>query len=174
VLHAVPEGRLLLKTGELDGADNRARIEAAFAAHGIPAARLSLRGRTPDAAAHMALYDTLDVALDPVGGIGGVTTTCDTLWMGVPVIVLAGERTAGRMSTSLLHGLGHPEWVADTEDEYVRKIVDLARDRDLRARLRPVQRDRMRASALCDGAGLVRTLEDAYEAMFDRWAARVA
>ncbi|MES3000203.1 MAG: tetratricopeptide repeat protein [Pseudomonadota bacterium] len=174
VLHAVPESVLVLKTAELDAPVNRARIEGEFAAHGIVAARLSLLGKTPSAAAHMAAYDLLDVVLDPVGGIGGVTTTCDGLWMGVPVIVFAGDRTTMRMSAALLHGVGHPEWVAESEEEYVNKAVVLARDVELRARLRPAQRDLMRASPLCDGAGLARSLEDAYEAMFDRCAARLA
>jgi predicted O-linked N-acetylglucosamine transferase (SPINDLY family) len=168
-LHALPEGRLLLKTKGLRDPTNKERIQAALAAHGIAAERLELHGNTADWESHMAFYDRLDIALDPIGGVGGGTTTCDTLWMGVPVITLAGSSMAQRMTASMLEAIGHPEWSTETESDYVEKVVALARDVELRRSLRFSQREKMRNSPLCDAPGLARSLEDAYEAMFDRW-----
>jgi len=171
VLQALPEGRLLLKARQLADAGNRKRILESFSAHGIAADRIELQdaGTTPAWAAHMAYYDRLDIALDPVGAVGGGTTTCDALWMGVPVVTLAGDRMVSRMTTSMLNALGHPEWVAGSEAEYVTTAVALARDVEARKRLRAAQRGKMAGSPLCDALGLARCLEDAYAGMFERW-----
>jgi predicted O-linked N-acetylglucosamine transferase (SPINDLY family) len=170
VLRALPEGKLLLKTKALADESARRRLEEYFAGEGISAGRLDLRSHeeTPGWASHMGYYDRLDIALDPIGATGGGTTTCDALWMGVPVIALEGDRMATRMTASMLHAVGHAEWLASSEDEYVSKVVALARDVELRKRLRPLQRARVAASALCDAAGLTRALEDAYESMRGR------
>ena len=74
-----------------------------------------------------------------------------------------------RMSADMLDSIGHREWIAESESEYVSKVVELARDVELRRNFRSSQRDKMRSSPLCDAAGLARSLEDAYEAMFDIW-----
>jgi len=77
-----------------------------------------------------------------------------------------------RMTASSLHALGHPEWIAQSEDEYIGKAVALARDVELRKRLRAAQRDKMAGSPLCDARDLARRLEDAYAEMFERWHGR--
>lgn len=169
LLHALPNARLLLKTPELEEAHNRQRIEDAMAAHGIAAERLELLGKTEDWIAHMALYDRLDIALDPVGGVGGGTTTCDALWMGLPVVTLKGQGMAQRMTASMLDAIGHGEWITDTESAYVSKVIELAGNVERRRALRFKQREKMRSSPLCDATGLARALEDAFEGMFDRW-----
>jgi protein O-GlcNAc transferase len=169
VLHALPHATLLLKTNALDDAGQREGIAAAFHQHGIDATRLDLQGNTPDWASHMALYRRVDIALDPIGGVGGGTTTCDALWMGVPVVTLMGGTMAQRMTASMLQAIGHPNWIAVDEDGYVAKVVALANDPLTRQRVRAQQRATVQASSLCDAAGLARSLEDAYEAMFDRW-----
>jgi len=169
ILLVLPEAKLLLKTKELDDPHNEQRMHAAFAAYGIAPDRLELMGSTPDWKSHMALYDRLDIALDPVKGLSGGTTTCDALWMGVPVITMAGNWMGQRMTASMLESIGQPEWIAQNDDEYVDKVLELGRDVARRRALRFGQRQRMLDSALCDGAGLVRSLEDAYEEMFDRW-----
>jgi predicted O-linked N-acetylglucosamine transferase (SPINDLY family) len=170
VLRELPEGRLLLKTKEFADAANRHRLLEAFASHGIEADRIALmdRGTTLDWPGQMSLYDRVDIALDPVGGVGGGTTTCDALWMGVPVITLAGDRMATRMTASMLTAIGRPEWIARDEAEYVAKVVALARDVDRRTALRSEQRARMAASPLCDAPGLARALEAAFAAMVER------
>jgi predicted O-linked N-acetylglucosamine transferase (SPINDLY family) len=139
--------------------------------HGISSSRIELQdsSATPDWSAHMACYNRLDIALDPVGGVGGGTTTCDALWMGVPVITREGDRMASRMTGSMLTAIGHPEWIARSDAEYVARVVALARDVESRRSLRATQRARMANSPLCDVRGLTRTLEQAYVEMFERW-----
>ena len=117
----------------------------------------------------MAYYGRLDIALDPVGSVGGGTTTCDALWMGVPVVTLAGDRMATRMSSSMLDAIGHPEWIARSEQEYIEKVAALARNPEQRRQIRLSLRSQMARSPLCDAKGLAAALEDAYFAMFARW-----
>jgi predicted O-linked N-acetylglucosamine transferase (SPINDLY family) len=117
----------------------------------------------------MAYYNRLDIALDPVGAHGGVTTSCDALWMGVPVITLQGDRVTSRATASILNAIGRPEWIAESEKEYLDKVIALAKSVEHRKALRPRQRNRMASSPLCDARGLSRSLESAYVEMFERW-----
>jgi predicted O-linked N-acetylglucosamine transferase (SPINDLY family) len=174
VLLKLPEARLLLKTKELTEENNRQRILDAFASYGIEPGRIELQDGylTPDWVAHMACYDRMDIALDPVGGVGGGTTTCDALWMGVPVVCLLGDRMASRMTASMLDAVGRSEWLAASEDDYVAKVAALAHDIEGRKMMRASQRARMASSPLCDAKGLAQALEDAFEAMFELWWAR--
>jgi protein O-GlcNAc transferase len=174
VLNALPEARLLLKTRHLSDAGNRERIFDAMSAHGIAADRIELHDSaiTPDWRSHMAYYNKLDIALDPIGGLGGATTTCDALWMAVPVVTLIGDRMASRTSASMVTALGKPEWIAQTEAEYIDKVVMLARAVDDRRKVRAMQRRHMAQSPLCDARDLASNLENAYREMFERWAQR--
>ena len=167
ILSALPEGKLLLKSGQLDQAANRDRMLAAFAKRGIGRDRLVLMGQTAGWREHMMAYDLVDVALDPLDAVSGVTTTCDALWMGVPLVTMAGDRLATRMAASLVSGLGHADWVAAAPEAYADLAVTLAQDVAGRARLRPWQREKMLTSPLADAKGLAQSLEDAYEAMYD-------
>jgi protein O-GlcNAc transferase len=171
VLHALPEARLLLKTKQLSDPGNRRRIADAMERHGIAAERIELQDSTitPDWIAHMAYYNRLDIALDPIGAVGGGTTTCDALWMSVPVVTLQGDRMASRMTASMLQAIDHPEWITSSEAEYIDTVVALARNVTLRQELRLTQRERMAKSPLCDAKSLARSLEDAYFEMFQRW-----
>lgn len=170
VLHALPEGRLRLKTKELADRGNRQRILDAMASHGIAADRIDLQ-RESDWAGYMAQYNSVAIALDPVVSHGGGTTTCDALWMGVPVIHALGSSTGSRYSASMLTAIGHPEWIAQSEDEYVDKVVALARDADRLGQVRSTLRNQMAQSPLCDARGLAKCLEDAYVGMYERWLA---
>jgi predicted O-linked N-acetylglucosamine transferase (SPINDLY family) len=174
VLHRCPRGHLLLKTAALGSAAARDQVRHAFAAQGIGPERLRLLGATPGWSEHMAVYHDLDVALDPAGGHGGVTTTCDALWMGVPVVSLTGAGLTRRMCASILDALGRPDWIASDEDAYVETAVALAEDAAGRRALRSELRRQLRRSPLGDGPGLARALEDAYKAMFDRWREQAA
>jgi predicted O-linked N-acetylglucosamine transferase (SPINDLY family) len=140
----------------------------AFAGHGIAAERIGLQPHS-EWDDYMAQHDRLDIALDPVGGHGGGTSTCDALWMGVPVIHALGDRATSRFTASMLHAVGHPEWVAHSEVEYVDMVVRLARDAGQRKALRAMQRDRVARSALCNAKDLACHLEDAYFSMYARW-----
>ena len=106
--------------------------------------------------------------LDPFPRTGG-TTTAEALWMGVPVITLAGERYVGRISASKLVALGLDDLVTHSRDEYIALAVSLANNPDRRSDLRASLRDRMRQSDLCDARGLASAMEDVYESMWNRY-----
>ena len=166
VLKAVPGSQLLLKAPSLRDEAVRARFAARFAEQGIGAARLVFRGPT-GLADMMQEYGDMDIALDPTPYNGG-TTTLQALWMGVPLVTLAGGNFAARMGASFLNSLGEPGWVAKSEAEYVTIAASLAsRSRNLRAGLR----QQMSESPLCDIAAYVRHLEALYRRM---WAAYCA
>ena len=152
VLRAVPDSRLVCKSSGLDGADGRARLQSRLAAAGVPADRVELLGRTDDTRSHLALYGRVDVALDTTP-YHGTTTTCEALWMGVPVISRRGDRHASRVGASLLRAVGHPEWSVGSDADYVAAAVRLAADRAALGTLRAGLRARMAASVLCDHAG---------------------
>jgi predicted O-linked N-acetylglucosamine transferase (SPINDLY family) len=171
VLHAIPQSKLLLKTKELADPENRNRILSIMSGYGITLDRIELQDRsvTPNWFDHMAYYNRLDIALDPVGGIGGGTTTCDALWMGVPVVTLLGKTTGQRMTASMLNAIDHLEWIAKTEQDYITTAVMLAKNNLLRMRLRSELRVTMQNGRLCDASNLAFSLEDAYKKMFDKW-----
>jgi predicted O-linked N-acetylglucosamine transferase (SPINDLY family) len=110
---------------------------------------------------HMGLYGQADIALDPFP-YNGTTTTCEALWMGVPVVTLRGERHAGRVGTSILNRLGLPELAAATLEEYVETAVGLAGRLDELAEIRLGLRARMKASPLGDAPAFAAAIEDAY------------
>ena len=168
VLRRVPDSRLLLKDRPLSDPGTAAAMRARFAAAGIDPARLDLVGFIKDAAGHLAAYNRIDIALDP-HPYNGTITTCDTLWMGAPLVTLAGGRHAARVGASLMSAIGLPELVAATPDRYVAIAAGLAGDLTRLMRLRMAMRERLRASPLCDEARFMRNLETAYRLMWRRW-----
>ncbi len=168
ILLALPEARLFLKNKELADPQNCQRIVAQLAGEGITAERVLLEPGS-DWHAYMAAHNRVDIALDPIEAHGGGTSTCDALWMGVPVIHLLGTHTGSRFAASLLKGLGHEEWITHSSSEYVQTTIALARNVALRKQLRPAQREKMIRSPLADARGLAHALEDAYSQMFQHW-----
>jgi predicted O-linked N-acetylglucosamine transferase (SPINDLY family) len=168
VLAAVPGSRLLLKSNFVfDAAAHRRHLER-FAAAGIDPARITILPYMPDDHAHLAAYAEVDVALDPFP-YNGTTTTCEALWMGVPVVTLRGDRHAARVGTSLLTRVGLAALIADDEAGYVARAADLAAAPERLAQLRAGLRAQVAASKLCDAAGFARDVEDAYRAMWRAW-----
>jgi protein O-GlcNAc transferase len=167
LLAAAPEARLVLKSSGMDPE----RFGRRLAAAGLPLARIDLLGMTPDVPAHLACYDRVDVALDPFP-YNGTTTTCEALWMGVPVVALAGDRHCARVGVSLLTAVGHPEWVAPSRDDYIRIAVGVARDPAGRRELRTGLRAALRASPLLDHAGQAGRLGAALRSCWRQWCAR--
>lgn len=165
LLARVPQSRLLLQSRQLCDSGVVGRIRGMFEAFGIPPTRLDLR---PASADFLRTYHEIDIALD-TWPYGGGATTCDALWMGVPVITLSGTRAAGRLSTSLLHLAGHPEWVTQTSNDYIVAAIELARQTRRLADIRRDLRMQVQASALCDEAGFVSRLEDVYRAAWKHW-----
>jgi predicted O-linked N-acetylglucosamine transferase (SPINDLY family) len=135
---------------------------------GLDPTRLVLRGYTPKGE-HLRAYDMADVALDPFP-FNGATTTCDALFMGVPVVTLEGDRHVSRAGVSILRTLGRREWIARTPEDYVRIAVDLATDARALARTRQSLRGELERSPLCDAPAFTRALEGLYHAMWSERA----
>jgi predicted O-linked N-acetylglucosamine transferase (SPINDLY family) len=165
-MNAIPQSKLLLKDNKATDRYVQQRILAELLTHGIAAERVEFVARVPDWAAHMALYDRLDIALDSVP-LNSATTAFDALWMGVPMVAIEGDWMGGRMTSTILKALGKPEWVARDADEYVAKVTALAKDVEGRKALRAGQRALMAQSRLCDAQELSRLLEVAFAEMFD-------
>ena len=158
VLHAVPDARLILKWRTFNDEVFRQQVTGAFVVRSIAADRIELRGPSFHADL-LKEYADIDIALDPFPFTGGLTS-CEALWMGVPVVTWPQSRAVSRQTHAFLHQIGLPELSAKDADDYVRIAADLANDRERLAELRATLRDRMRVSPLMDVAGFTRQLED--------------
>lgn len=165
ILSAVPTSRLKLLT-VVSGRAQRMLIEQ-FAARGIGSDRLEFVGRLPHDA-FLEAHRDVDIALDTFP-YHGTTTTCFSLWMGVPVITLAGRTHVSRVGVSLLSNIGSAELIANDPDHYVHTAVRLADDLSGLRALRAALRERMLCSPLTDGAACARALEHAYRDMWTNW-----
>src|SRR5262249_24441738 len=170
ILRRTPDARLLLKATQFKDAGTRERFRNAFVAAGIAAERIEILPPLRDAGDHLALYGRVDIALDPLV-YDGTTTTCEALWMGVPVVTLRGDRHPARVGASILTTNGLPSLIAETTDAYVEIATRLARDLDALADLRGGLRERMRASPLCDPPRFARAMERAYRELWQGWCA---
>ncbi|MFZ5791385.1 MAG: tetratricopeptide repeat protein [Pseudomonadota bacterium] len=169
ILNAVPGARLKLRALQFRYAAATEAARAMFAGAGVDPARLALSAWRPTIREGLADYDGIDVALDPFP-YNGTTTTCEALWMGVPVVTLEGRAHAGRVGASLLSALGLADaLLARDPDDYVAKAVALAQDRARLRRWRAELRARMAASPLMDGGGFARALEAGYREAWRRW-----
>jgi protein O-GlcNAc transferase len=164
LLQEVPTSRLLLKNPSLSCAKTRERLHALFVAQGIAHERVELRGLAHSSQEHLDTYAHIDIALDTFP-YNGTTTTCEAMWMGVPVVTLAGEAHVGRVGVSLLHAVGLEDLIARDQDDYVQRAVSLAQDPAQLAALRAALRQRMAASPLCDAPHFARKVEAAYRGM---------
>ncbi|MEO8037156.1 MAG: tetratricopeptide repeat protein [Betaproteobacteria bacterium] len=171
ILAAVPEAHLLVKAGSLKDPGTRERAAGRLARYGCDLARVTLTGTIPAYRDHLASWGAVDIALDTFP-YHGTTTTCEALWMGVPVVTLAGDRHAARVGVSLLEGLGLADLVAGTADEYVAVAVRLAQDRRRREELRRTLRDTMASAPLLNVARFTRSLETGYRSIWQDWLAR--
>lgn len=166
ILRAVPASRLVIKNGSLSDASTRNHYLQLFEKQDIDPERVDLLPPIYANDEHLEVYGKIDIGLDTFP-YNGTTTTCEALWMGVPVITLAGSMHAGRVGVSLLSQIGYDELIAESTKDYVRIAVELATDRHKLASLRAELRDRMGQSALCDGEAFARKIEDVYR---DMWA----
>lgn len=161
IINAVPNSRLLIKTRFLGDSGVRQRLIERFAALGLSGDRLVLDADQSEWSDHMQRYREVDIALDTFP-YNGTTTTCEALWMGVPVITHTGDRHASRVGASLLTAIGHPELVAPDVEGYISRAIELARRVDLLGGLHQrIHRD-LASSPLCDAARFVSHLEAAY------------
>jgi predicted O-linked N-acetylglucosamine transferase (SPINDLY family) len=167
LLIRLPQARLLLKGRSFADAATRMLFLARLSEH-MRADRVEFVAGLPDASAHRAVYHQVDIALDPFPN-NGTTTTCEALWMGVPVVTLRGDRHAGRVGASLLSQIGLTDLIANSVEEYVEIALALAgnpgRLDDMRRSLRPL----LEASLLCDGGAFARKIEAAFRKMWQQW-----
>ncbi|MEO5701793.1 MAG: tetratricopeptide repeat protein [Casimicrobiaceae bacterium] len=161
VLVALPKARLQVIASALP--EHRAALEGVFADHGVAPTRIAWRPIL-STTEYLAAYAEADIALDTTPYSGG-TSTCDALWMGVPVVTLAGNRSVSRSSASILTAVGLADLVAQDDNGFVARAVALAGDLDHLAELRTGLRECMRGSPLLDAPRFARAVEAAYEAM---------
>lgn len=166
ILRGVPGSRLVINSLSYGDPGMRHELVAQFAPHGIAADRLTIGYDTPP-------WDALrqiDITLDCFPHNSG-TTLFESLYLGVPFITLAGRPSVGRIGAAILNALGHPEWIATSEQEYVAKAITLAERPERLATLRAGLRGKMQASRLMQGETYAHSVEDAYRAMWRRWCA---
>lgn len=169
LLHRVPDAKLLIKWRHATHGFARERILSEFARRDVAADRVIFRDASPHEAM-LAEYADVDIALDPMPFSGGATT-CDALWMGVPVVTLRGTRFASNHTTAHLHSAGLPELVAHDTDAYVDIAAGLAADIPALDRLRRGMRDQLRVSPLCSPALFMRAAERHFQTLIaDRLA----
>lgn len=164
VLTGVPGSRLLLKASGLDEEALRDDLRARFHAHGGDPTHLDFMAFTKTPREHLNAYARVDVALDTFPYCG-TTTTCEALFMGVPVVSLAGTMHHERVGLSLLTSIGHADLCAASIDDYIARAVAIAGDAPRRAALRASLRPVLLASPLCDGASYACALGDALDAL---------
>ncbi len=167
VLVSVPNSRLFLKTKQLNEAAVRQSVAEQFAVYGIGVERLILKGLVPRAE-YLAPYHRVDIALDPFP-YPGITTSVEGLWMGVPLLTLAGDSFLSRQGIGLLMNAGLPEWIAADADDYVARAVSHAGDLQGLAALRNGLRQQVLASPIFDAPRFVRHFEAALRGMWAQW-----
>jgi predicted O-linked N-acetylglucosamine transferase (SPINDLY family) len=173
ILQQVPRSRLTVKNLALRSRSVVRRLHAFFENRGIASDRVALISHQNSPLDHLESYDRVDLGLDTFP-YHGTTTTCEALWMGVPVITLAGRCHVARVGASLLTNVGLSELVTGSPDAYVESAVATARDLVHLATLRAGLRERMQRSPLMDAPRFARNLEAAYRTMWHRWCAQPA
>jgi len=164
LLAELPNARLLLHAKE---GSHRQKVRDKLARDGIDPARLEFIGRVP-VAEYFRCYHRIDIALDTFPFCGG-TTTCDALWMGVPVVSLIGQTTVSRGGLTILTNAGLAELAASTIEDYAKIAKDLAGDLPRLAAMRAGLRQRMLQSPLMDAPRFAHDIEAAFRDMWRRW-----
>ncbi|MBY0310524.1 MAG: tetratricopeptide repeat protein [Phycisphaerales bacterium] len=172
VMAALPDATLLLKHATLTSPPIFDVLRRRMSEAGMDLSRVKIVPPTKGYQDHLATYFDMDIALDTYP-YHGTTTTCEAMWMGVPVVTLEGDRHASRVGCSLLSVVGAPELIAKDADDYVDRVVALARDHD---RLRRYHSDgaeglraRMLSSPLCDGPRFCRGMEKLVRGAWRDW-----
>jgi len=170
VLNSVSDARLRIKSRHIGDAEVQNHLTKRYAAAGGDVSRLDIVGGTEKKEDHLSQIGDVDIALDTYP-YGGMTTTCETVMMGVPVLSLVGERSASRYGLSVLTAVGLPEFASPSVDDLVALAKALNEDRDRLRQLRAGLRDQVLASPLCDHADFARAMETAYRDMWTQWCA---
>ena len=161
---------ILMKSKQFSDSATLSRYGEWFSREGIEPQRVQFEGSS-DWSEYLASYERIDIALDPFPYAGG-TVTCQALWMGVPVITLAGRMGFARTGVSILSSVGLPELIATDEEDYQTRVLTLARDSERLRQLRSGLRQRMQESPLMDARRCAASLEASYRWMWERWCAQ--
>jgi protein O-GlcNAc transferase len=167
ILNSVPNTCLILKDKIFSGKKTCRYITDMFKQRGIIENRIMLQAADPSPK-HLESYNLIDIGLDSFP-FNGLTTTCEALWMGVPVITLAGAGYAARAGLSILSNVGLTELIAKTADQYVSIAANLANDLKRLQSLREHLRNMMKFSPLCDAKRFTANLEMIYRKMWATW-----
>ncbi|PQJ95918.1 tetratricopeptide repeat protein [Chromatium okenii] len=166
ILQRLPNARLIINSGGFQTTPIQNQFLEFFTAHGIASERIDIGYNTPG----WDVLQKMDISLDCFPHNSG-TTLIESLYMGVPFITLASRPSVGRIGSTILHGAGHPEWIAQTEDEYIEKAVALASDLPRLAVIRANLRSELEASPWRDEVGFAKRVEQAYREMWQIWCA---
>ena len=167
VLRTVEGSRLLL---QCPAGETQARVRRFLEGQGIGAERLEMVTNLPARSDFLKLFERIDIALDPFP-YNGATTTCEALWMGIPVLTLPGSVIVSRFSLSIISACGMPEFIAGSEADYLSLAASLAHDLPRLSQLRRSLRERMKSSPFMDASRFARNVEDAYRRMWRTWCA---
>lgn len=168
ILKKIPEAELVIKCRPFGEEKTREFMMSNLRAHGIDENRVRLLGFIPSNTGHMSTYNIMDVALDPFP-YNGTTTSCEALWMGVPFITKEGDRHCARVGMSLLKAVGLDDWIAYSDDEYVAKAVEIAKNREKLFEVKSTLRERMLNSPLCDHVTFATKFGNALREMWIEW-----
>jgi protein O-GlcNAc transferase len=168
ILQATPNSRLVIKTQNFS--DNKLcdYVFDTFTKKGIDQNRITLLSWAPSTREHLKTYSKVDIGLDTYP-YNGTTTTFEAMWMGVPVVTLAGNTHISRVGASILSNIGLQELVANTNKEYVDIAVNLSNDLERLQSLRERLRDIMKHSSLCDAKRFTANLEMCYRNIWEKW-----
>lgn len=173
ILSAVPGSRLLAKSSSSCDPTGQQTIRSRLERHGIEPGRVQFADYVQSLEGHLALYHDIDIALDTFP-YNGTTTTCEALWMGVPVVTLLGDRHAARVSASLLNAIRFPAGIAESPDDYVLTAKLLAENPGLLKVTRRSLRNTMVQSPLCDNRKHTHMLETAFRTVWTTWCEQQA
>ncbi len=164
IMQQIPESHILLKGLVFTEQESQQAFFKLFANNGITTDRITLKRRTETIEEHLATYNEIDIALDPFP-YNGTTTTCEALWMGAPVIALAGDIHCARVSSSILENCGLAELIARDKDEYISKAVALAQNQPRLESMRLTMRDKLNNSHLCNAKQFCAEMEELFLTM---------
>jgi len=164
LLLALPNSQLFIRSKGLQHKNNTAYLLSLFSENNINPNRISFSGEILSKVDHNTKYNLVDIALDTFP-YNGTTTTCEALWMGVPVITLAGNTHRSRVGKSILTQLNRPSWIAESVEDYVNKALTLASNPKELNLIRKHLRSGMLTSTLCDANDFALRFEDAISSM---------
>jgi protein O-GlcNAc transferase len=172
ILKRTENSRLIMKSLSFSDRETRSYTMDMFKQEGIQRERIDLLPPALSTREHLKTYHQIDIAFDTFP-YNGTTTTCEAIWMGVPVITFAGSAHLSRAGASLLSNTGIPEFIAKTADEYVEMAVKLANNIEKLRLLRTSLRDMMADSPLTDAKRFTGDLENIYRKMWGKWISTI-